>query len=314
MNTVNLFFACDDGYVPFLSVALTSIRSHRDPARHYAIRVLHTGLSEAAQEKLRSLQEDKGFTLEFPDISRHVAAFAQKLHTRDYYSSSTYYRLFIPVLYPQLNKALYLDSDLVLCRDVAQLYDVELGDDLVGAVPDGVVGTVEEFKLYVQNRLNIENAEHYFNAGVLLMNLDAMRRCDFSRRFLELLQAVTFRVGQDQDYLNVLCSGRVRYLGFEWNTMPTGIVEGAPGLIHYNMDAKPWQRDDVKYADRFWDVAALSGFLPQIKAIRKEYTPARRKKAVQQTMDLIGLGYRQAMDHQENARIHRKIRQVVCAL
>lgn len=314
MNTVNLFFACDDAYVPFLSVALTSIRTHRNPERPYVIRVLHTGMSNQSQEKLRSLLESPGFRLEFPNISEHIEAFSEKLHTRDYYSCSTYYRLFIPELYPELTKALYLDSDLVLCRDVAQLYDVDLGDDLVGAVPDGVVGSVEEFKLYVRNRLNIRKAEHYFNAGVLLMNLDAMRRCDFSRRFLELLGAVTFRVGQDQDYLNVLCRDRVRYLGFEWNTMPTGITAGTPGLIHYNMDAKPWQRDDVKYADRFWDAAALSGFLPQIKAIRKAYTSAHRERAARQTKELISLGYQQAMDHQENARIHSRIRQVVCAL
>lgn len=314
MNPVNLFFACDDAYVPFLSVALTSIRSHRNPERTYVIRVLHTGLSDRFQKKLRSLFEAPGFQLEFPDITERIEAVSRKLHTRDYYSCSTYYRLFIPELYPELTKALYLDSDLVLCRDVAQLYDVDLGDDLVGAVPDGVVGTVEEFRLYVQNRLNIQNAEHYFNAGVLLMNLDAMRRCDFSRRFLELLSTVTFRVGQDQDYLNVLCRDRVRYLGFEWNTMPTGITEGTPGLIHYNMDAKPWQRDDVKYADHFWNIAARSGFLPQIKAIRKAYTPDRREEAARQTKELIGLGYRQAMDRQENARIHNRIRQVVCAL
>lgn len=314
MNTVNLFFACDDAYVPFLSVALTSIRVHRDPQRHYAVRVLHTGMSLASRTKLRSLLEEPGFSLEFPDISAHIEMFARQLHTRDYYSCSTYYRLFIPELYPQLDKALYLDSDLVLCRDVAQLYDVELGNDLVGAVPDGVVGNVEEFQLYVKNRLAIHNAHRYFNAGVLLMNLDAMRRCDFSQRFLELLNTVTFRVGQDQDYLNVLCQNRVRYLGFEWNTMPTGISEGVPGLIHYNMDAKPWQRDDVKYADHFWDAAALSGFLPQIQAIRKAYTPVHRERAARQTKDLIALGYQQALDHQENARIHSRIQQVVCAL
>ena len=159
MNTVNLFFACDDAYAPFLSVTLTSIREHRDLRRNYAVRVLHTGMSEEAQERLKGLLEAPGFTLEFPDISHYVATFAQRLHTRDYYSCSTYYRLFIPRLYPELSKALYLDSDLVLQEDVARLYDLDLGDDLVGAVPDAVVGTVEEFRLYVQNRLQISQPE-----------------------------------------------------------------------------------------------------------------------------------------------------------
>lgn len=314
MNSVHLFFACDDGYVPFLSVALTSIREHRDPSRSYIIRVLHTGMSAENQRRLKDHLEVPGFTLAFPNIADHIRKFARQLHTRDYYSCSTYYRLFIPELYPELSKALYLDSDLVLRTDVAQLYDAQLGDDLVGAVPDAIVGTVEEFKLYVQNRLNMDRPEDYFNAGVLLMNLDAMRSCDFSRRFLELLDRVTFRVGQDQDYLNVLCRRRVRYLGNEWNTMPTGVSVGQPSLIHYNMDAKPWQRDDVKYAEIFWRCAALSGFLPEIRAIRDSRTAEQQERSARQTRDLIRTGYRQAMDREENIRIHRQIRQVVGAL
>lgn len=314
MNTVHLFFACDDGYIPFLSVALASIVKHHDPERTYAVRVLHTGLSEESRCRLREVLSVPGFTLEFPDISRHIREFASQLHTRDYYSCSTYYRLFIPELYPELSKALYLDSDLVLRQDVAKLYDVELGDALVGAVPDAVVGAVEEFRLYVQNRLDIEQPEDYFNAGVLLMNLEAMRRCDFSHHFLQLLEAVTFRVGQDQDYLNVLCRHRVRYLGNEWNTMPTGISVSSPSLIHYNLDAKPWQKDGVKYEEDFWHCAALSGFLPELKAIRAARTVQQQEKAAAQTRELIRTGYNQAMDREENARIRHRIRQVVSSL
>lgn len=313
MNTVNLFFACDDAYVPFLSVTLTSIRENRDPNRSYVIRVLHTGITSVTQQRLKNQMQIPGFTLEFPNISNHVKAFAQQLHTRDYYSCSTYYRLFIPELYPELSKALYLDCDLVLQEDVAQLYDLPLGNDLVGAVPDGIVGAVEEFKLYVQNRLDMVRAEDYFNAGVLLMNLDAMRRWKFADRFFELLDRVTFRVGQDQDYLNVLCRGRVRYLGNEWNAMPTGVGVCKPKLIHYNMDAKPWRRAGVKYEKEFWDCAAGSGFLREILAIHNAVTPQQQEQSRRQTLDLIRMGHRQAMDHTENARIRGHIRQVVGA-
>ena len=84
MNTVNLFFACDDAYAPFLSVTLNSIYQNRDPKRHYAIRVLHTGIQPVMKKRLKNQLEGPGFSLEFPNISRHVKAFAQKLHTRDY--------------------------------------------------------------------------------------------------------------------------------------------------------------------------------------------------------------------------------------
>ena len=89
MNTVHLFFACDDAYAPFLAVTLTSIQANRNLNRNYEIRVLHTGMSTAVQQQLKEHLEAPGFVLEFPDISTHVEAFAQRLHTRDYYSCST---------------------------------------------------------------------------------------------------------------------------------------------------------------------------------------------------------------------------------
>lgn len=311
MDAVNLFFACDDSYVPFLAVTLTSLKENRDPTRRYALRILEIGLREENKARLRQLLAEDGFTLEFVDVTPAVEAVADRLHTRDYYSKSTYYRLFIPDLFPELSKALYLDSDVVVQGDVSQLYDTQLGENLVAAVPDGIVNTVKDLGRYATNRLKVTSPRHYFNAGVLLMNLDAMRRCRLSDVFLKLLQQVTFRVAQDQDYLNVICRNRVTYLGYEWNTMPTGIHAETPKLIHYNLDSKPWHRDDVAYGDTFWAYAQRSGFLPEILAIRAEYTPAHIQKSAEETVNLVALGRRQARQHARNRLIHWKIRQVV---
>ena len=129
----------------------------------------------------------------------------------------------------------------------------------MGAIPDSVVGSIPALALYTKKRLRVA-ADHYFNAGVLLMNLDAMRKCDFLNVFLRLLQSVTFQIAQDQDYLNVICKNRVEYVGFEWNTMPCDVHTNAPKLIHYNLDFKPWHRDDVAFGDVFWDYAERSGY------------------------------------------------------
>ena len=124
MNPVNLFFACDNAYVPFLAVTLTSLKENCNPKRDYALRILHTGLDPENIRRLTDSFASDGFTMEFIDITQAVEQFADKLHTRDYYSKSTYYRLFIPDLFPGLDKALYLDSDVVLLGDVSELYDV----------------------------------------------------------------------------------------------------------------------------------------------------------------------------------------------
>lgn len=310
MNPVNLFFACDDNYIPFLAVTIASIKENRDPSRDYALRILHTGLQAQNMVRLTDSFDSEQFRIEFINISQTVEEFSGKLHTRDYYSKSTYYRLFIPELFPALTKALYLDCDTVVLGDIARLYDVELGGDLAGAVPDSMVAAIEPFRQYVQKRLGI-SAENYFNAGVLLMNLSEMRRCRFSEIFLKLLQKVTFRVAQDQDYLNVICKDRVRYVGYEWNTMPGCLRTDMPNLIHFNLDSKPWQRDDVAYSDVFWDYAGRSGFLPEILAIRSGFTQAHIDRAAEQTVNLIAMGQRQARQRTQNMLIHWKIRRVV---
>lgn len=248
--------------------------------------------------------------MEFIDITQAVEQFADKLHTRDYYSKSTYYRLFIPDLFPGLDKALYLDSDVVLLGDVSELYDVDLEDNLVGAIPDSVVGSIPALALYTKKRLRVA-ADHYFNAGVLLMNLDAMRKCDFLNVFLRLLQSVTFQIAQDQDYLNVICKNRVEYVGFEWNTMPCDVHTNAPKLIHYNLDFKPWHRDDVAFGDVFWDYAERSGYLEEIRKVREGYTEWHVARSAEETTHLIAMGKKQARKRTANMLIRWKIRRVV---
>lgn len=310
MKDVNLFFACDDHYLPFLAVTLTSLKENRDKSRHYALRILHTGLSPENIRRVSGFAEDD-FSVEFYDISPKMADMAAKFHTRDYYSASTYYRLFIPELFPELDKALYLDADLVIQGDISRLFDTELGTDLVGAIPDGIINTIPELGLYATNRLGTASTRHYFNAGVLLMNLAQMRQCHFLENFLALLGAVTFQVAQDQDYLNVLCRGRVTYLGYEWNTMPTGIWGDSPRLIHYNLDSKPWQRDDVPFGELFWDYAQRSGFLPELQEIRRNFSPERVEIAAQQTRGVIAMGGQQALEEEENQRLRQTYQRVV---
>ena len=310
MNPVHLFFACDDNYVPFLAVTLTSIRETCDPNRHYVVRILQTGIQEESKQRLTAQFTAPNFSLEFVDVSPVLTEISDQLHTRDYYSKSTYYRLFIPELFPQLDKALYLDCDIVLTGDVSRLYDTPLEDHLVAAVPDGAVAAIAPFREYVSKRLRVDPGK-YFNAGVLLMNLEQMRRCDFTGVFLRLLKTVTFRVAQDQDYLNVICRDRVHYLSPAWNTMPSGIPVEQPQLIHYNLDSKPWQRDDVAYGALFWDMAERSGFLPEILAIRSGFTKERIEESARQTQQLIHMGQRQARNRTKNLWIRWRINRVV---
>ena len=304
-DSINIFFSCDDGYAPFLAVAIDSLKQNRNQSRKYNIVVLHTGISQKNINLISSFYGEKNFGVNFKNITPYVKHFSEKLHTRDYYSKTTYYRLFIPNLFPKLEKALYLDSDIVINGDISLLYDTELGDKLVGATPDEFVNNYAPLRLYTQNRVGVTKEDGYFNAGVLLMNLDALRKFNFEKVFLSVLQQVKFDVAQDQDYLNAICKNRVVYLPYDWNEMPLNktVKSTSAKLIHFNLDCKPWQKDGVLYSDIFWKFARRSPYYANIKAVRRNFDISRVLNAENQTKSLIRTAWSQALDTVECNRV-----------
>ncbi len=101
---------------------------------------------------------------------------------------TTYFRLFIPDLYPDFNKAIYLDSDIVLMSDVAELYNINIERNLLGVVADDIIQKNEIFQEYVEKVVGVESYKTYFNAGVLLMNLEVLRLLNFQEKFMYLLK------------------------------------------------------------------------------------------------------------------------------
>lgn len=270
-TTVPVFFSCDDNYLPFLSVALRSMIDNLAPSTVCRVHILNDGLREDGKARLLAMQTDR-VTLEFVDVRPLIAPILEKLRLRDYYTPSIYYRLFIPTLFPQYRKAIYLDADIAINGDITALYRVPLGERLVAAVPDAIIASHEDFRLYAEGGLGIPYRD-YFNSGVLVMNLDQFRLQGIRERFTYLLETYHFdTVCPDQDYLNALCFGQVLYLETGWNKMSIDKnYPGMPFLIHYNMFFKPWQYDDIAYGEIFWEYAKKTAYWEDLRAIRHAF-------------------------------------------
>lgn len=273
-SIIPIFFAVDDGYIPFLAVTLQSLVDNSSEENFYTLKVLYTNISD--ENKTRILKYEKeNVSIEFVDLNYYIEEIKDKLFTRDYYSKTTYFRLFIPNLYPQYNKALYLDSDITILTDIANLYNIDIGDNLVAGAPDDVIQTIDEFREYSEKVVGVASYKNYFNAGVLLMNLDELRKFNFQEKFLYLLEHIKFSVAQDQDYLNRMCKGRVKIVDQGWNRMPVGgdIVDRKQiKLVHYNLAYKPWHFEDILYNEYFWEYAKKTEFLDEINKIKDNYT------------------------------------------
>jgi len=314
IKTIPIFFSCDDAYIPFLSVSLTSMMESASESFLYYVRILHSRtISKHNQDKISSSHRHKNLIIEFVDITTYVVKISDKLHTRDYYSKSTYYRLFIPNLYPQYDKVLYLDSDIVICGDISALFNTDLGDNLVGAIPDGAILKVKVFQDYAEQRVGVEKYHHYFNAGILLMNTKRLREIDFETLFIDMLGKVTFDVAQDQDYLNAICKGKVTYIDETWNQMPINSKDGGsgrPNLIHFNLSFKPWHADDVPYGQHFWHYAKKSPYHQEIIDIKANYSSKAQEASHNETIHLMSKANSQALATEENERIQAALKAI----
>lgn len=286
---IPVFFAVDNGYIPFLSVALRSLIDNTSKENIYAIKILYTNVTEENKIKIKKY-ETENISIEFVNLNKQLEEIKEKLYTRNYFSNTTYYRLFIPELYPEYDKAVYIDSDTVCLSDIAELYNTDMGDNLIAGIPDGVIQAIDIFKDYVERVVGVADYNNYFNAGVIVMNLKELRDYKFEEKFIYMLEKIKFEVAQDQDYLNRLCKGRVKILDYSWNRMPVmGKTEGKINLIHYNLGAKPWYFDNVVYQEYFWEYAKKTEFYNEIKELGTKYTDEDKEKDDSNSLKLMEL-------------------------
>jgi len=276
---IPIFFATDNNYAPLLHVAVESIRAHASKEFEYRIHVLYDNLSEE-NRKLLDVFNRGNMQISCDNMKEVIAAKVSIMHTRDYYSHATYFRVFIAEMYPQYSKALYLDCDIALNADVAELYNIDIGDNYVGGVTCEVCATVQPFSTYVEEYIG-SKLPLYFNAGILSINLDMWRKVDFEGAFFDLMSQIKFEVIQDQDYLNVLCRGRTYFVPKVWNKWSNPANEQPVGevkLIHYNLTHRPWKTDDVQYGEVFWKHAKNTVVYQEILDMRAKHTAADTAK------------------------------------
>lgn len=289
-NLIPVFFTIDNSYAPFLAVALSSAIENSSPDNHYKAIILHQDVSETNRRKIKALAKDH-FEIEFVSMQSGLESITDRMSNRlrcDYFTLTIYFRLFIPAMFPEYDKAIYIDSDVVVPGDLAQLYHIDLGDSYIGACPDHSISDVPPLVRYTVDAVGMEEGK-YINSGVLLMNLKALREKEFDKHFLNLLNTYRFdTIAPDQDYLNAICCGKIHYLDACWDAMPNDSKPPLddPKLIHYNLFSKPWCYDGVQYCDYFWRYAQSSGFLQELKDYKESYSN-EQKEADANCMELL---------------------------
>lgn len=291
---IPIFFSADDNYMPLLEVAVKSIKDNSSDNHVYDLYILNTGLKDCNKELLRGY-EKKNIRFYFTDVSSEIDSINNEdnLRLRDYYSKTIYYRLFIPKLFPEIKKAIYLDADVVLVEDIANLYDIDLSDNMVGAVMDEVVANEQSFRDYSRVSLGLRDYTRYFNSGVLLMNLEELRKVELEKTFFFVFNQYDFKtIAPDQDFLNVICKDKVLYLDAGWDKMPIEnpeFNEKDLHLIHYNMFEKPCYYNNILYEEYFWKCAKDTSAYNKLIERRDNYSDEEMKNDQLGRVNLIKL-------------------------
>lgn len=288
-DNVALAFAINDSYVPYFATLMESIRVNANSAKNYDLLVMHTDVSTTNQERLkRIIGNQKSFSVRFLDLSRYSERM-KKFFLRGHFTIETWFRLLMPEILPNYDKILYLDSDLVTNADVAELYNTEVDNYLMAACRDADTaglynGAEASKKNYIDKVLELKGPFEYFQAGVVLFNLKKFREDYNTDELLELAAAKEWEL-LDQDVLNKLAQGKVKYVDMAWNvlfdwkhTRITDIISHAPQrlyneylearkqpkIIHFAGPDKPWRDLNADFAEMFWKYAQGSGYYEQL--------------------------------------------------
>lgn len=290
MREIPIFFSIDDGYAPFLAAALKSAIEKSSKDRKYTAIILHEDLNGENQKRLKVLETDN-FEIRFKEMKSGLESITDRMSNRlrcDYFTLTIYYRLFIPAMFPEYDKGIYIDSDVVLNADLAELFDIDIGENYIGACPDFSIQEIEPLVYYVENAVGVKRLE-YINSGVLLMNLKKLREAKLDYHFLRLLNTYHFDcIAPDQDYINAMCNGNIYYLGEEWDAMPNDNKPPLenPKLIHYNLFSKPWCYDGIQYGELFWQYVKDTEFCEEAKAYKENYSD-EQKRSDSECLDLL---------------------------
>ena len=211
-------------------------------------------ISQRYQKKFCYHQIDRGY---FENVAKAVFGKRRKV------SVGTLYRLKIDEVLRNYPKVIYLDSDIVVNTDLLSLWEVDLENCFCAAVRD-VKSTRNKWKnRHAFTKMRIK-AGDYFNAGVLLLNLEAIRK---EMSLWERAIAFFKKYGKesiffDQDALNLLLQGRIKFLAEDYNFIPVAInannlCEEKKAIIHY-AGPKPWAYRCSSYDWLYWKYFSMT--------------------------------------------------------
>lgn len=273
---VPVMLATDANYFPQTYVTILSVIKNRNPYSCLAFYILvPQEVSAEGKQPFEKLQlEYENVTVSFVVMGADLFSDA-KLSIK-HITSPTFYRLKAPGLFPQYKRMVYIDSDVIVEGDITELFNVDIGDNYIAGVKAASYHFAKNGNALYCQQNGLLGIDQYINAGVIVMNLETMRRDGVEAEFLHRAK-LGYR-SQDQDVINGACYGHIYQLPYKYNCQITKYeltpevtrkifsgeevreAENQPLVIHYAAEVKPWADFACALSDRWWKYAKQSPF------------------------------------------------------
>jgi lipopolysaccharide biosynthesis glycosyltransferase len=243
MEPVVIALASNENYFPGLYCAVASALSHLNATREVDLKVLDGGISKQSKDTLSRLVERCGKVVRLQFVAVDDSLFHDAT-LGPAQSHMTYCRTLLPRLL-DVPRLIYLDCDALVFRDLSELFDLELSSGkILAAVPDSETLTLGDDSYRLAGAMNLPADGRYFNAGVMLLNLDELRKQNFTEKSLEFFENWRghYRF-HDQSAINFLLHRQIDKLPEHWNRASWRFDEQDDNhldcVLHYTRSA-PW--------------------------------------------------------------------------
>ena len=274
---MNILISIDDNYVRYAINLIDSI-SQNNSEKLNVFLIHDSCLSDDSINLLNKFFEDNNIgklnTIYFDSDSINLPKYI------DYISINTYYRLFAPYLLPDdVDRILYLDSDIICNGDISDLYNTNFEDKLLVGCENMLPSHLQIWRERNRIRLNLPSSYTYINAGVLLINISKYRRVITKEDILSFISKNSdILVFQDQDVINKLFCKDIKYVNIKYNyqinTVSSKDLINDIRLVHYSERMKPWNMnyDDPEKAIFYYNLIKKRGDYELLKVlIEKHY-------------------------------------------
>jgi len=293
-NTSAVVMSCNQNFVSYLGVVLTSIVENADPSRTYDIIILESDITDATKTFIKdAFEQHDNVSIRFYNMQSALAQLGDlKLHVDGYVPLETYNKIFLAEITSGYKRIAYIDTDIVVNADISDLCEVELWGKSLGSstnVANIHAAHIEKeikgrnFREYLSRELGIKDYNKYFQAGIVVLDMTSPRVRNLFNLSIEKLSLIKEPVFYDQCIFNSIFYGDVSFFSVGWNHvwylqdysyLRHTISERAffdyarsrmsPKIVHFASKDKPTNKSGWDLAEYFWRYAKKSPYYDEI--------------------------------------------------